>query len=266
CDYALPAGLPRHMKNAPEDVTPTHLRQANETAEIAKRVLTIAGGTIAGISALTLAGAAWTGAKTFAATSEVVFNALLPLLGTWIGTVLAYYFSRKNFESASQSVERLVTLTADQKLSTLAVAQEMLQADQITWLQLPLGKTPRDLPLAELRAKLKGRVTRLPIVNEKGAVRYIVHQSSLFKLLAERALEGRDNIQQLSLQDLLDDSELRDWVTNIVFVSERVTVADAKRRMEDQRGCQDVIITAAGSRDEPVRGWLTNVDIGRLSK
>ena len=29
--------------------------------------------------------------------SRMVFSAILPLVGTWVGTVLAYYFSKDNF-------------------------------------------------------------------------------------------------------------------------------------------------------------------------
>ena len=31
---------------------------------------------------------------------RLVFTTVLPLIGTWVGTVLAFYFSRENFESA----------------------------------------------------------------------------------------------------------------------------------------------------------------------
>jgi hypothetical protein len=251
------------MKNTQGDGEPP---ETPETVEIAKRVLTIAGGTIAAISALTLGGAAMNGAKSFAATSQVLFNALLPLLGTWIGTVLAYYFSRKNFESASQSVERMVTLTVDQKLGSLAVDKEMLRPEQITVQRIPPGKTAREVPLSEIRTKLGGRITRMPIVDERGVVQYILHQSGLFKFMADKALAGGSNIAALTLQDLIEDAELKEWVTNIVYVPETATVAEAKKRMEDQRRCQDLIVTRSGNKDEPMRGWMTNVDIGRLSK
>ena len=34
-----------------------------------------------------------------------LFGMLLPLIGTWVGTVLAYYFSKDNFEAASKTDE-----------------------------------------------------------------------------------------------------------------------------------------------------------------
>ena len=250
------------MNNSPKDES----GQPPEIAEVAKLVLGIAGGAIIGVSVISLGGAAWVGSGEFAKTSQLVFNALLPLLGTWVGTVLAYYFSRKNFESASQSVERLVTLTAEQKLGQMFVEKEMLRPGQITLYQIPAGKTPKDVLLKDLRSNLGGKITRIPIVDANGVVLYIVHQSGLFKFLAEKALAGAADIDKLTLQDLVDDAEIKNWVANIVYISEQASVADAKSTMEQQAGCQDLIVTKTGSKAEPMLGWMTNVDIGRLSK
>ena len=240
--------------------------QPPEITEIAKWVLGISGGAMFAIAASALIGAALVGAKQFTETSQLVFNALLPLLGTWVGTVLAYYFSRKNFESASQSVERMVSLTVEQKLGELSVEKEMLRPGQITWYQIPAGKTPEDVLLKDLRDKYRGKVTRIPVVDSNGVVLYVVHQSGLFKYLAEQALAAPASIDKLTLQDLVNDAELKNWVTNITYISEQASVAEAKARMEQQVGCQDLIVTKTGSKTEPLLGWMTNVDIGRLSK
>lgn len=242
--------------------------QPPELGEIAKWVLGISGAAILLIALATLAGAFRAGDEQFAQTSQLVFNSLLPLLGTWVGTVLAYYFSRKNFESASHSVERMVTLTAEQKLGQLSVEKEMLRLPEISLYQIPPGKSAEDVPVTDLLARLGGKITRIPIVDENGVVLYILHQSGLYRFLALQALAGKtpEEINQLTLQDLVDDAELKNWVTNIAFVSEKATVADAKTRMEQQTGCQDLIVTSSGRKTEPMLGWMTNVDIGRLSK
>jgi hypothetical protein len=97
---------------------------------------------------------------------------------------------------------------------------------------------------------------------------YIVHQSGLFKFVADKALVGLDaaGIDRLTLQDLVDDAELKNWVTNIVYFSGQASVGEAKKAMESQKGCQDLIVTETGSKAEPMLGWMTNVDMGRLSK
>jgi hypothetical protein len=32
---------------------------------------------------------------------QILFSAILPLFGTWIGTILAYYYSKENLEAAT---------------------------------------------------------------------------------------------------------------------------------------------------------------------
>jgi hypothetical protein len=242
--------------------------QPPELGEIAKWVLGIAGAAIFLVSGISLIAASRAGATQFQQTSQLVFNSLLPLLGTWVGTVLAYYFSRKNFESASNSVERMVTLTVEQKLGQLSVEKEMLRLPTITLHQIPAGNSAEHVAIRDLTAKLGGKITRIPIVDSNGVVLYIVHQSVLYKFLAEQALQGKtpDEIKQLTLQDLVDDAELKNWVSNIAYIDEKATVADAKLKMEQLTGCQDLIVTKTGAKSEPMLGWMTNVDIGRLSK
>ena len=114
--------------------------------------------------------------------------------------------------------------------------------------------------------KLGDKITRIPVVDSNGVVLYIVHQSGLFKFIAEKALAGGAGIEKLTLQELVDDAELKNWVTNIVYIPEGASVADAKMKMDEQKGCQDLIVTKTGGKTEPMLGWMTNVDIGRLSK
>jgi hypothetical protein len=36
--------------------------------------------------------------------TRLVFTSVLPLLGTWVGTVLAFYFARENLRTATESL------------------------------------------------------------------------------------------------------------------------------------------------------------------
>jgi hypothetical protein len=108
------AALPGRFRNLAGSSNAERQPETPEITEIAKLVLTISGIVILGVSAIALVGAAIAGATQRVQTSQTALNALLRLLGTWVGAVLAYYFSRKNFESASQSVERMVNLTVEQ--------------------------------------------------------------------------------------------------------------------------------------------------------
>jgi hypothetical protein len=250
------------MADQPENKPATE--HSHETGAIAKWVLAVSGFAITAASIAALVGGAKGGR--YYETSQTVFNALLPLAGTWVGTVLAYYFARQNFESASQSVERMVNMTTEQRLGQLNVEKEMMRPSQIKTLVIPAGKTDADILITEMRDMLVNqKISRIPIADSAGVVKYIVHSSGLYKFIAESAVAGKD-IKTLTLADLVVDANLKDWVVNIAYVSDRATVAQAKALMEAQPGCQDLIVTRTGAKNEPLLGWMTNVDIGRLSK
>ncbi|SEB77086.1 hypothetical protein [Rhodococcus koreensis] len=59
--------------------------------------------------------------------ARLVFSAVLPLFGTWVGTVLAFYFARDNFEAASESTLRLTGLLN----RSSAVAELMIPRSQM---------------------------------------------------------------------------------------------------------------------------------------
>jgi hypothetical protein len=55
--------------------------------------------------------------------AQLVLTADLPVIGTWVGTVLAYYFSKENLETATRSVAATASQmspdeSCDQSLST----------------------------------------------------------------------------------------------------------------------------------------------------
>ena len=56
-------------------------------------------------------------------TAKFVFGAALPLLASWVGTILAYYFSKDNFMAATQSVTQLArTVSGIEKLRIAATS------------------------------------------------------------------------------------------------------------------------------------------------
>ena len=58
--------------------------------------------------------------------TETVFSSVLPLFGTWVGTVLAFYFSRENFETAATRTQELVErLSPEERLRSTLVTIAM---------------------------------------------------------------------------------------------------------------------------------------------
>jgi hypothetical protein len=83
-------------------------------------------------------------------------------------------------------------------------------------------------------------------------------------------MEGKTppfQVAKLSLKDFLNHKNMEGLVgKTFAFVSISDSLADAKKRMEALKNCQDVFVTDDGSEDKPVLGWLTNIEITKHSK
>src|SRR5664279_4083891 len=87
---------------------------------LAMSVVAISAVGIIAISGLTIG---FAGSSNRADTSKLVFTAVLPLFGTWVGTVLAFYFAQGNLEAATNS--------------TLALAGSRETATPVTKVMIP---------------------------------------------------------------------------------------------------------------------------------
>lgn len=76
-----------------------------------------------------------------------IFNIVLPMFASWVGTILAFYFGRENFESASQQVQAATqqvreiaqALTPEQRAEALVTSIMRPLADTIHF-PIPEGK------------------------------------------------------------------------------------------------------------------------------
>jgi hypothetical protein len=199
-----------------------------------------------------------------------VFNALIPLFGTWVGTVIAFYFSRENFSAAAQSTRELIQQFGDERLRQIPVDRVWTSAATIEKITLGQGETDANVEVRRIRGLLSDRVTRVPIFEQTGAAKYVIHQSMIFKFIADN--DGVTTIgagaaqREATLADFIAVPDLRAMITKLAFCPRNATLADAKSRMEAIGGCQDTFVTATGQRTEPVLGWITNVDIAKYSR
>jgi hypothetical protein len=185
--------------------------------------------------------------------AQLVFNAVLPLFGTWVGTVLAYYFSRENFEAATSSTERLVQLTLEERLRSVLVANVMIK--NIFSVQDLSQK------VVDILRQLQGQdIKRLLILQQSGALEALLHREGVISYLLDTPDADRPD---KTLNDLL--KEKPDLKQTPAFVNERATLADAKNAMEKIANCKIVLVTKNGDANEPVVGLLTNTDIAKHS-
>ena len=160
----------------------------------------------------------------------------------------------------------------DKLAGDLPVTEKMLPINKISWHEIPKGSSEKEVKLLDLHGKYGGIVTRMPVLDDIGAARHVIHQSLVYKFISAKSIAASESgtpfdPKGLTLEDFLNFKNMRQIVTEaIAFVPETANLEQAKAEMEKISKCQDVFVTESGKRDEPIKGWLTNVDIGRLSK
>jgi hypothetical protein len=199
---------------------------------------------------------------------QFIFSALLPLWGTWIGTVLAFYFSKENFEAATRSTSQLIKqITAEDKLRSTLVTEAMMPIEKI---KTPTAEEASTIFRLTIFLDNNG-IKRAILLDSNRVFQFIFHRSILDYFLTKMAFLGKSQqeLKDFKTQDLVDnpDPYLKKVVVNCaVFVAENDNLLKAKEKMESMEGCNDIFVTKNGSRTEPVLGWISNVDIIRFGK
>ena len=198
---------------------------------------------------------------------QYVFGALLPLWGTWIGTILAYYFSKENFESANKNVRELVTkMTSEEKLGQIKVTEGMipLQSFRSSSLTVETEDKIKAIKLEDMINKMEGlNRQRLPILYGNKA-KYVFHKGALLEYLFKKNDAASQTIKDM-------ESKGSQWIKDILtkgvqFLGQDETMLKAKRLMESEAACNDVMITSNGQADGEVIGWITDKIISEKSK
>ena len=212
------------------------------------------------------------------AAAQILYSSLLPMFATWVGTILAFYYTKENFEAATRGTLDLVR-SVSQTLSATPLADKMMPRAKIVTETIPAGKSVDDLSISALERRFDQigsngqRISRLLLVDDSGACLGILHRALLGEMLAAGLRDAppidpaKDSLGKLlsKASPLHSGLSYRDVVLNsLAYVSKDRTVADAKAAMEQKPGCQDVIVTTSGSGAEPMLGWISNVDISRL--
>ncbi|MGY5365906.1 CBS domain-containing protein [Enterobacter oligotrophicus] len=189
---------------------------------------------------------------------------LLPVISAWISTVIAFYFSRDSLNAVTQHAQDIATaLAGDDKLKAILASEVMRPMDE------KFVVMQRDGNYAEIKlyndlldAKMKDRnITRLPVLDSNGVVQYIIHQSMITEFIARNR-----NITDPTLQDLLNEPTCKAIFTRFGVVGTKATLLEAKKQIDQDRECQDVIVTLSGERAAQAIGWITNTMVEEKSR
>lgn len=192
----------------------------------------------------------------------IIVNIILPVISSWVGTILAFYFGRENFEAANQQVRELVRRLTPEERADAPVSSIMRRFTDTVYIKIQQGEDDQNIQLKDIRAKFGGNISRLLIIDANERPKYMLHESSIDKYIA--SMDGNEEDTLATFIAKQKNAEFEFGLNKgFVVVSEGTTIAIAKRKMEEIPSCQDIFITKGGSPSEPVTGWISNV---RMSK
>lgn len=200
-----------------------------------------------------------------------VIAILLPVIGTWMGTILAFYFSKENFEAANKRVQEMVSKisSTDEKLQVLKVSDVMITPGNGSPLMVKDEAAFNAMLLGDLLKKMKEtNIERMPVLQD-GTLKLILF---IYRTTVERFIILYTNgditpnttpIAQLTVGDMLNSNfelikSIKGFDKKKCFLPVTATLDQVKKAMQDNSICQDVFITKTGSPDEAIIGWITN--------
>ena len=199
-----------------------------------------------------------------------LFGIVLPLLGTWVGTILAFYFSQTNFEAATRSTIDLHQQfkSSEEKLKAIKITDEMISINQVSAkLVIESGNTEKDYLLTDmlniLETSDKIPRQRLPVLDDQEYIKYIVHRSLIDKFRSEKVSDP--NVANFTLQDMVDNSVYKTVLMAFGILPPTANLADAKHLIDNNTDCSDVFVTADGRQASKLQGWVTNVDLEKIA-
>lgn len=185
-----------------------------------------------------------------------IFSTVVTVFATWVGAVIAFYFSNESFRQAAQASGAIKGDPTE--FEPVTAPHRMIPVDKITG--LVLGTKPDDtspelpkdkdaITIGQVKAKLSSTVSRVIIFSKPGFPIFIVRDKLLGTL---------DNGKTLADYRALDKNASD--ALNFRFIPETATVGDARRLLKTY-ATVDLFVTATGSPEEPVKGWLTDTQL-----
>lgn len=194
---------------------------------------------------------------------------LLPLWATWVGTILAFYFSRENFEAASKSYQEVINrLGPEEKMASVNVTSAMIPLSKIAYLTWSKAKSEKLYSILDDQRFTE--FNRYAILDDKQVLVNMVHKSMIHRFISDMVKQGKNQseIEGITLETFLATAsdEIKTTLNRgYTFVAKTANLLQAKKAMDSIKECNDVFVTATGKNTEPIEGLITNNKLLELS-
>jgi len=215
--------------------------------------------------------------------SRDLLYSILPLIGTWVGTVIAFYFSRDNFEAASKNVRDVLRDVSQERLAKTKAQDVMIPLSQITTFEVdPEEDSATSISETVIPFMNEHSISRLIIFDRSGRCRGVMHESIIYRFLSAAYQHAAPEvapppISKFSFEDVLTgnfNAELsnEDVIKRTTgFVDGSISLAEVKDLMDQITSdvgitCRDVMVTKGGVRGGAVAGWINEALIEKHSR
>jgi hypothetical protein len=189
-----------------------------------------------------------------------IFTSVLPVFATWVGTVLAFYFTNESFRQAAEASQGLSTNRATELLSRPGVTipfdrilRRELDLASITAKEGSATAAAEAVKLQEIKDLLGTAGPRSVVIfDDKRIPVYVIRRDLIPEIVVE------DD----TVKDYLDTGTNRVSATNFAVTAANSTIASARRLIESRR-VTDLFVTQNGGGDEPTIGWVPDENLAR---
>jgi CBS domain-containing protein len=188
--------------------------------------------------------------------AKEVMNAVLPLIATWVGAIIAFYFGKENFEAAQQQINKLLDKDT---LDDIPVKNVMIHKKTMV-----LQKYDENKTLQEYYDFYQSvDKNRIPLIDESGKLKLIIHTNEFIPVLMKDSKKGEEE-NKLTLKDFLSQEKNKDnygynQKNGFITVSPDDSLESAMKKMKNLEDCKDIIITSDGTEQGKLIGWITDV-------
>ena len=193
-----------------------------------------------------------------------VFSTVLPVVATWVGTVLAFYFGSENFRQAAQSTREAISSqsAARKKITDIMIPYERigrLGADNE-------AAAETSLSMLDVVHTLSAAAPRVIVFNPKTQTPIYVIRSDSPPMppnwVTPDYAAGSALPDNAKLKDYLDynNGENRNDARKFRFVDVNATPEAAIALMK-REGVDDLFITSDGQPTSRVLGWVATQDL-----
>lgn len=189
------------------------------------------------------------------ANMEKIFSTLIPLFATWIGTVLAFYFGKENFDIAAKRYDKIIDHLSPDVLDDINVTQIMISSKTMVFKDLEEIKDKNVKEIIDFLNEVKK--TRLPVLYDN-EIKYVIHKSVFLDALNQN--ENSTNKELYNFQNFLSDSNYMNMATSFLTFDKTVILEKIRTELAKNSNIKDVFII---DENKKVIGWLTDTLILR---